>query len=162
MSLSYYLSSIFFQTLVDDKQSIEEDDQRTIRCNFIFFMLFCIKLFFSLPPIIFLHMNRYMTPLYVFLNNYFISLLSSLTMRNFFESGEKQNRKCQGYYSFFFGGCQGYYSTQPRPMFRKRKLNPPLVSVSGAHHLKALPVSQPVQAHLHSPNQARRRHRSIL
>ena len=27
-----------FQASVDDKQSIEEDEERTLRCNFIFFM----------------------------------------------------------------------------------------------------------------------------
>jgi len=27
-----------FQPSVDDKQSIEEDEERTLRCNFIFFM----------------------------------------------------------------------------------------------------------------------------
>ena len=35
-----------FQGPVDDEQSDEEDDQRTLRCNFIFFMSSCVKLFF--------------------------------------------------------------------------------------------------------------------
>ena len=35
-----------FQALVDDKQSDEEDDQITLWCIFIFFILFCVKLSF--------------------------------------------------------------------------------------------------------------------
>ena len=35
-----------FQTPVDDKQSVEEDDQRALRCIFIFFMSSCVKLSF--------------------------------------------------------------------------------------------------------------------
>ena len=34
-----------FQAPIDDEQSVEEDDQRALRCNFIFFMSFCVKLF---------------------------------------------------------------------------------------------------------------------
>ena len=34
------------QTPVDDEQSEEEDDQRSLQCNFIFFMSSCVKLFF--------------------------------------------------------------------------------------------------------------------
>ena len=35
-----------FQAPVDDEHSVEEDDQRALRCNFIFFMSFCVKLSF--------------------------------------------------------------------------------------------------------------------
>ena len=35
-----------FQAPVDDERSDKEDDQRTLRCNFIFFMSSCVKLFF--------------------------------------------------------------------------------------------------------------------
>ena len=35
-----------FQASVDGAQSDEEDDQRTLRCNFIFFMSSCVKLYF--------------------------------------------------------------------------------------------------------------------
>ena len=35
-----------FQAPVGDEQSDEEDDQRTLRCNFIFFMSSCVKLSF--------------------------------------------------------------------------------------------------------------------
>ena len=31
---------------MDDEQSVEEDDQRALRCNFIFFMSSCVKLSF--------------------------------------------------------------------------------------------------------------------
>ena len=35
-----------FQAPIDDEQSVEEDDQRALRCNFIFFMPSCVKLSF--------------------------------------------------------------------------------------------------------------------
>ena len=34
------------QVSVDDEQSEEEDDQRSLQCNFIFFMSSCVKLSF--------------------------------------------------------------------------------------------------------------------
>jgi hypothetical protein len=37
-----------FQAQMDDKQSTEEDDQRALQCNFIFFISFCVKLSFQL------------------------------------------------------------------------------------------------------------------
>ena len=39
-------SQCVFQAPVDDEQSVEEDDLRALRCNFIFFMSFCVKLSF--------------------------------------------------------------------------------------------------------------------
>ena len=35
-----------FQAPVDDEQSEEDDDQRSLQCNFIFFMSPCVKLSF--------------------------------------------------------------------------------------------------------------------
>ena len=55
---SFLLFQCIFQTPVDDEQSIEEDDQRTLRCNFIFFMSSCVKLFFYCTTNCFFYMNQ--------------------------------------------------------------------------------------------------------
>jgi len=56
VSFSYCLLCAF-QAPVDDEQSDEEDDQRTLRCNFIFLCRFVSICLFIVLPIVFLDMN---------------------------------------------------------------------------------------------------------
>ena len=52
------LFQCIFQSLVSDEQSIEEDDQRTSRCNFIFFMCLVSSCPSFVLPIVLLDINK--------------------------------------------------------------------------------------------------------
>lgn len=77
-------SQCIFQASVNDEQPNEEDDKRTLQCNFIFLMLFCVKLSFFCTTNCFVWYKSYsMRYLFrVFLTNkcFYVRIFFSLLM----------------------------------------------------------------------------------